>query len=99
MNRSFIGMVIVSLVTVMFFIGADLSLAAGGSRGGRSGSQCPGAGWGQQTNSGNQHRYGQGGKSATTDRAGGYRYGDGSKPQPEDGTGFGAKPKEATPSN
>jgi hypothetical protein len=99
MNRSFRRMAIVSLTSIMLLIGADLSLAAGGSKGGRSGSQCLGSGSGQQTGGGNQHRYGQGGKSSTVDRSGGQRLGDGSKPQPGDGTGFGAKAKDATSSN
>jgi hypothetical protein len=99
MKGSYRRMAIVSLAGVLLLIGADLSLAAGGARGGRSGSQCTGSGWGQQTNSGFQHRYGQGGKSSTADQQGGYRYGDGSKPQPQDGTGFGAKAKDAAPSN
>jgi hypothetical protein len=99
MNRSYRKMAIVSLTSIMLLVGADLSLAAGGSKGGRSGSQCLGSGSGQQTGSGNQHRYGQRGKSSTEDRSGRHRYGDGSHPQPGDGTGFGAKAKDVTPSN
>jgi hypothetical protein len=99
MDRNFRRMAIVSLTSIMLLVGADLSLAAGGSRGGRSGSQCLGSGSGQQTSGGNQHRYGQGGKSSTADRSGGYRYGDGTHPQPGDGTGFGAKAKDTASSN